>query len=167
LFQTGIWHVEAEGQLNANDARERQAAGQTQADGVTWREAAERLERLRTQGEPWTSQQEMAKRLGCSSGTINKAIKQTPSLKAWAKRPPAAPRAQSLHQSTRDGQNLSMVTDNTPQERELDPQDEAAIREFLETADPQTKAWFHALSTEDQLAFLDDPDKGQKVWPRP
>ena len=45
---------------------------------MTWREAVQRMERLRVQGEPWTSQHKMADQLGCSSGTINKAIKNTP-----------------------------------------------------------------------------------------
>jgi hypothetical protein len=42
---------------------------------ITRQEAAERLERLRTQGEAFTSQHKLAEQIGCSSATINKAIK--------------------------------------------------------------------------------------------
>lgn len=127
--------------------------------GTTWEEAAERMKRLRAQGEPWTSQQKMAEQIGCSPATISKVIRQTPPLEAWAKpQVAAAPKAQSLNDA---------VTDHTSQSTELDPEDNAAIREFVEQADPETKAWFLALpSTEDQLAFLNDPDKHQRVLGR-
>jgi hypothetical protein len=130
-----------------------------QAAHMTWQKVAERLERLRTQGEPFTSQHNLAKQLCCSSGTINKAIRETPSLHAWAKKTDAAPRAQSLN---------DVVTDRTAQSRELDPSEETAIREYLEREDltPEARAFFNSLSTEDQLDFLDDPDKHQRVLGR-
>jgi hypothetical protein len=112
-------------------------------------EAQQRLERLRLSGEPFTSQHTLADQIGCSSGTINKAIKRKPELNSWAKRPVAAPKAQSLNEA---------VTDCTAQGAEPDPEDEAAIREFIEKADPETKAWFLALSRDGQLDFLNDPD---------
>jgi hypothetical protein len=127
--------------------------------GMTWREAAERLERLRSQGEPWTSQHEMARRFGCSSATINKAIRSTSELTVWAKRPDAAPKAQSVN---------DVVTDRTPQSREPDPADEVAIREYLERDDltREERAFFNSLSRDDQLDFLDDPDKHTRILGR-
>jgi hypothetical protein len=125
---------------------------------MTWQEAAERLKRLRDQGKPWTSQHEMARQFRCSSGTINKAIRETPDLRNWAKRQNAAtPRAQSIN---------DVVTDRTAQSRELDPEDEVAIREFIEKADPETKSWFLALSRENQLQVVNDPDKHQQILGR-
>jgi hypothetical protein len=125
---------------------------------MTWQEAAERMKRLRDRGEPWTSQHKLAEQFGCSSGTINKAIRHTPELHSWANRQPgAAPRAHSLNDP---------VTDSTAQNRELNPEDDAAIREFIESADPEMRAWFLALSREDQLDFLDDPDKHRKILGR-
>jgi hypothetical protein len=125
---------------------------------LTWQEAAERLERLRAQGEPFTTQAKMADQLGCSSAMINKAIKNTPKLRTWAKPQTAAgPGAQSLS---------DVVTDRTAQSREPDPADDAAIREFVEGADPQTRAWFLALSTEQQLEYLNDPDQHPKILGR-
>lgn len=125
---------------------------------MTWQEAAERMKRLRDQGEPWTSQHKLSERFGCSSGTINKALRKTPELQRWATRQTVAtPRAQSLNE---------VVTDHTAQNVELAPEDNAAIREFIEQADPETKAWFLSLKAEDQLAFLDDPDNHQQILGR-
>jgi hypothetical protein len=116
------------------------------------------LDRLRGQGEPFTSQSKLAEQFGCSSATINKAIKNTPALQTWAKPTAAtAPKAQSLN---------AVVTDCTAQRRELRPEDEAAVREFIETAVPEVKAWFLALPTEAQLEVLDDPDQYQTILGR-
>jgi len=125
------------------------SGGQDAGKGMAWEKAAARLERLRKQGEPFTSQAKLAEAFGCSPGTINKAIHNTDSLHEWAKRRPE-PRAQSLN---------APVTDQTSQSRELDPAEGAAIREFVEGADPETKAWFLALSPDDQIRYLDDPEK--------
>jgi hypothetical protein len=128
------------------------------ASAMMWQEAAEKMERLRSQGEAFTSQHKLAAQLGCSSGTINKAIRETPELQAWAKRQTeGTPRAQSLNE---------VVTHRTPQSRELDPADDAAIREFIEQADPQTKAWFLALPPETQLEVAKDPDKHHQILGR-
>jgi hypothetical protein len=126
---------------------------------MSWQEAAERLKRLRNQGDEWTSQHELAKRFDCSSGTINKAIKNTPELRSWAKQPTAAPKAQSLN---------DVVIDRTAQDREPDPADDAAIREYLEREDlpPEERAFFNSLSHDNQLFFLNDPDKHPQIHRR-
>jgi hypothetical protein len=134
-------------------------------EGLSWQEVAKRLERLRSQGEPFTSQHRLAEQLSCSSGTINKAIRNTPSLRKWAKKPEPIPKVRSLTPLGKTGY-LDVVTDSTPQTMELDPVDEVAIREFVEKADPETRAWFLALSREKQLDFLNDPDKYQKILGR-
>lgn len=118
--------------------------------GMSRQEVAKRLECLCERGETFTSQGKLAKTLGCSSGTVNKAIQNNPKLRQWAQRPGAVPKAQSLN---------PVVTDATPSSREPDPADEAAIREYLEgDRTPDERAFFNGLSREDQLAFLDDPD---------
>ncbi len=128
------------------------------ATNVTWQEAAARLERLRVQGEPFSSQQQMAEQIHCSPATINKAIKKTPSLQIWAKpTEDSAPRAQSINEP---------ILDRTAQSREMNPSDEAAIREFIESSEPATKAWFLALPTEVQLEVIKDPDKHQQILGR-
>lgn len=123
--------------------------------GMKWQEAAERLEWLRQQGKSFTSQKKLAGQLGCSPATINKAIDKTASLQAWAK-VDAVPKAQSINE---------VVLDNVAHGRESGPEDEAAIREYLEREDisPDERAFFNGLSTEDQLAFLDDPDADNRT----
>ncbi len=125
----------------------------------TWQEVAEQLVRLRSQGEEYTSQRKLAKRLGCSLATINTAIHRTEALQGWDRRQAATPKAQSIN---------AVVTDQTSQSRELDPADEAAIREHLEREDltPEERAFFNGLSPEDQLEFLDDPDKDRRILGR-
>jgi hypothetical protein len=137
------------------------------AGGMTWQEAAERMKRLRDQGEPWTSQHNLADQFRCSSATINKAIKNTPDLQAWVKpQEAAAPKAQSLSGWKPGVGYIDVVTDSTAQSRELDPADEVAIREFIEQADPETKAWFLALTPNKQLEVVNDPDKHQRILGR-
>jgi hypothetical protein len=116
----------------------------------TVEEVVAHLEQLRLHCK-FTSQQKLARQLGCSSGTINKAINKrgTPELKAWAKQPEAKPKAQSLNE---------VVTDQTAQRTEPNPEDDAAIREFIENADPENRAWFLALQRDQQLEYLNDPD---------
>jgi hypothetical protein len=107
---------------------------------MTWQEAAERLERLRVQGDAWTSYEEMRNRLGVrSKQTLHKAVRSTPELTVWAKRQ-AAPRAQ---QGT-DGP----VADRTPQNRETDPAGDAAaeLRRVFEEAGPDERAFLHEMA---------------------
>jgi len=131
----------------------------TAATGMTWQEAAERLSRLREQGERWTSYETLAGQIGCSRATVYKAVNQTKELQSWPKRQ-GAPRA---HQGLE-----GPVLDNTVQQRELNPADDAAIREYLEREDltPEERAFFNGLSPEDQLDFLDDPDRHQRTFPK-
>lgn len=128
------------------------------ASGMSWEEAAKRLEALRLQGEKYTSQSKIAKEIGCSVGLVNKAIHSKPSLQVWARVDPT-PKAQSINE---------VVTDSTAQNREPNPEDAAAIREYIERDDitADEKAVFLAKSQADQVAYLnaladalaDDPD---------
>jgi hypothetical protein len=148
------------GQQAGTGAKDKGESTEPESSGMTWPQVAERLVRLMKQGEPWTSQRKMAEQIGCSLWAINKAIKETPDLHKWTNARSAQeadPRAQSI---------TEVVTDRTSQSRELDPTDDLAIREFMEKADPETRAWFQALSTENQLAYLNDPDKHDKILGR-
>lgn len=145
-----------------DEGRERvgqEAAAKTVAGkplGMSVDEVAERLERLRQRGEPFTSQRKMAEAIGTSLSNVHNAIQKTKSLHGWAYRQ-ATPRAQTANE---------LVTDSTAQSREPDPADEAMISEFREKADPETRTWFDALSRENQLAVLDDRDGHQRVLGR-
>lgn len=123
--------------------------------GMKWEAAAERLNRLRSSGEKWTSQRKMGRRIGCSISTINRAIKETPSLQEWATPIAGGPKAQSMN---------AVVLDRTRQSTELHPEDDAAIREFIEKCkDPTLLAAFHEMSTEAKLVYLDDDDKHPQI----
>jgi hypothetical protein len=120
---------------------EQPAVGSEQ--GMTWQEAAERTERLRSQGEQWPGYREMAKRLNdCSTATVSKAVRSSPELTKWAK-PQAAPRAkQSL-----DREN-NTVADNATQQREPDPQEDVAdaeLRQLVEDAEPEERAFLNEI----------------------
>jgi hypothetical protein len=116
--------------------------------GLSRREAAERLERLRLQGERWTSYGTMGQRIGCSAATVFKAVKERDELRRWATHPAAAPRAQSLN---------AVLIDSTAQTVHPNPADEAAIREYLEREDltAEERAFFQDQSREVQLELLD------------
>jgi hypothetical protein len=143
-----------------------------QADGgptkMTWQKAAERLERLRQRGDPFTSRGKLAKQLGCSTFTVHKAIKQTASLQAWAKRAPAKAKVQQGIEGP--------VLDNTPESREPNPQDEAAeieVRKVFETAPADERAFLHTLkgaSSEIQKWYVSlnrqDREKYRDRWKR-
>lgn len=159
----------ANGTLVAAPEQAPQAPPATQSESdMTWQQAAERLKQLRSQGERWTSYEKMSEQLHCSSSTVHKAVEKTPELQSWAKRDStSAPKAQSFTPPSKKGDGYSnMLTDATPQDREPDPADEAAIREFIETAEPDIRAWFLALPREEQLAYLNDPDKHPKILGR-
>jgi hypothetical protein len=133
--------------------------GDDAGDGtLAWDEVAERLERLRRQGERFTSQRKLAKQIGCSSATVNKAIRNTPSLRAWAKIY-TTPKAQSI---------TPVVTDSTAQNRELEPEDQAAINEYRQREDltPDERAFFNGLTPQDQIEFLEGLEDQPKILGR-
>jgi hypothetical protein len=152
------WWEESNGMMDARVAdlrtappHDTEAATPASDDepGLTWQEAAERMKQLQAQGIPFTSQSRLADGFDCSSGTINKAIKNTPELHPWAyEKAASAPRAQSID---------DVVTDQTAQTTEPDPADEVAIREYLERENltPEDRAVFNAKSREDQVQYLE------------
>ena len=111
---------------------------------VTWQDIQARLLRLRDAGERYTSYGELAGRLGCSKGTIHKAVNGSPALKGWVARAKASPSAQRMN---------DVVADNTPCTREGDPADylpdDDVDREFnrlLQEATPEGRAQLNAYS---------------------
>jgi hypothetical protein len=137
-----------------------QPAEQPDKETLTLQEVTERLERLCKQGEKYTSQHKLAAQIGCSPAQVNKAFNKNDSLRAWMNsKPGAAPKAQSIN---------PVVTDRTAQSTEPDPADDAAIREYLERENltPEERAFFNSLSRENQLMFLNDPDKHRRILSR-
>ena len=119
---------------------------ETKAKTMTWKEAAQRMLEMFRRGDTWSSQPQMARLIVCSPATINKAIQNTPSLQTWAKHDSAAPISA-----------ITLIGTDEKQSNEVKPEDELAIKEFLETEqDEKVKTWFLSLSTAAQIEHLDD-----------
>lgn len=133
---------------------------------ITWQAVASRLEQLRLQGKAFESQPTYSVTLSCSPATINKAIKNTPSLRDWAARPTSSTSsAIGIH---------GVPLDSTPQQREPNPADalepadvDAAMRYLMEQATPQERAQINAMPPDArrQLAEIAyrDPDRTDKI----
>jgi hypothetical protein len=105
-------------------------------------EAAERLNRLRLQGEPYTGQRQLAQQLGCSPSTIGEAMHSDPKLEQWAKPPEAAPRAVGQPRGAEPGGK-----EPDPAGHEADPAEaaaEAELRELMER-DPEERAFINEI----------------------
>ena len=134
--------------------------------GVKWEQASTYMIEMRNRGERFTSQPDMANRLGCSPATIHKAIDRTDELKEWTARPAySATGMQSL-----DG----IVADSTPQQREPDPtnivEDEdvdEALQYLMERVEPEEKARINTMDPASKRELAEtvyrDPDREEQV----
>ncbi|HYW80447.1 MAG TPA: helix-turn-helix domain-containing protein [Thermoguttaceae bacterium] len=149
--------------------RERASNEVNEKSGLTYQEVAKRLETLQTQGQAFTSQRKLAADLGCSPSTINRAIKETPSLDLWANPERCStPRAISLNPVVTD--NVSQRCEHDPSEIVEDADVDRAMRYLLEEAKPEERAKINAMSQDKrrELAMLvaNDPDKYNRVLSR-
>ena len=131
-----------DGILKTEGENDSEAGAVSDKPKVTWQEAAEKLERLRSQGESFVSQAVYGERFGCSTATINKAIHKTPSLQTWAGCDSAA---------RRDQTPMDIVADDRPQEREASPDSyldsnavEKAMKYLIDQAAAQDRSEFRA-----------------------
>lgn len=153
----------------------------TKISDTNWRDIRRRLERLRDQGEKYTTQARLAATLICSPSTINKAISQSTKLRAWkaeaiARRGHKAPSASSL---------TEVHLDNTPQWCEQNPAEavtlddpEEVLAHLIQDAEPKVRAKLNAITpkdvqdmTGDQVRKLvdmirNDPDNYNRVLGR-
>ena len=89
-------------------------------DGWTWQAVADELEALRRNGEQYTSQEKLGKKIGCSGWLIGQAIRKGPvELLRW--------RVESKHRGASrlnvSPEAAAVAFDGTPQGREPDPAD--------------------------------------------
>ena len=131
---------------------------ETKPTGMSWEDAAERLERLREQGEPFTSQSDLANRFGCSPSTVHKAIHSSLTLTAWSKSNAAIPKGLKSN---------AVAFSCTAQNRELKPDQEALIREYLQRDLPPKEApLLRASPLRHQFEYvygLEDPDESPRI----
>jgi hypothetical protein len=140
---------------NAGESTSKTTMPPEPATSTTWQKVAEQLKRLHDQGQPWTSQQQMATQIGCSPATVNKAIQKTPELERWAKpQVSTAPRAQSLN---------DVDTDNRAN-REPNPADESGdaelVRKLTQEADSDERAFLQSIRnapSDYQLWYISQP----------
>lgn len=137
--------------------------------GMTWPEAQVQLERIKATGKAFTSQREMAERIGCGPSTVTKAIENGGAdLQDWASKKRGAASRKVV--ATIDG----AIGDATPQNREADPADilddddvDKAMRALMEQAEPNERARINAMSPADRRALAElafsDPDAEEQI----
>jgi len=136
---------------------------------VTWQDAAKSMQEMMDRGDPFTSQPKLGKQIGCSSFTINKAIKKTPALSEWSKKQ----RASATGMLSLEGKEA----DSIPQKRETDPSEilepddiDVAMRKLMEQASPDERARINEMNPAErqklaQTAYR-DPDFAEQAWRR-
>lgn len=117
---------------------------------------AERLERLRTAGEEFTSRRKMAERLGCSTTGVGKALETTEALTRWGqsnRRPPKRIDAVPLNAVVLD--RLRAAPDE-PIDDYTDEQVAATLAQLLNHAEPVERGRINAMDNDGQrrLAVL-------------
>ena len=137
-----------------------------EAPNVKWQFAAAYLEDIRLKGEAFKSQGQYAETIGCSIATINKAIRNTPALADWSKRPVSS---QSSAMSISDA-----ILDKVSQQREGDPANmieeldiDNAMAYLIENATPEERAKIHAMTPAEKRRLADaayrDPDREDAI----
>ena len=121
---------------------------------VAWQEVRDRLDELRIQGEPYTSQGKLAKQLKVSRSTINKAISNSAPLKLWMRQANASkgsPRAERMTDKTLG--NAAQTTEPGPHETLTHEEELHLIAELLDKASPKERADLNAKSTAELAAL--------------
>lgn len=153
----------------------------TKTTETDWRDIQRRLERLRDQGEKYTTQAKLAVKLNCSPSTINKAISRSTKLNAWkaesiARRGNKAPPTTSLTEVHLD--NLAQPCEQDPAEAVTLDDPEEVLAHLIQDAEPKVRAKLNAITpkdvrdmTGDQIRNLvgmicNDPDKYNRVLGR-
>ncbi len=133
-------------------AADANGAGETQTAGSVSRcqDVQNCLLGMMNRNERYTSERDLAERLGCSKATVHKAIMGSRALQYWREghRGGGTPKAQSLH---------GVVLDSTPG-KGSDPAEAAAenerldreLRRLLEEATDEERASMNSLSPEEQ-----------------
>ncbi len=109
---------------------------------------------LYSAGEKYTSQDDLASRLGCAKSTVNKAIDKSSKLKGWmARYMKSSPKAQS---------RTDVVEDSTPSQREGDPSIESVssddvdkvMAQLIQQAEPEKRAELNELDDEQRRELV-------------
>ncbi len=114
-----------------------------------WEEVAKRLTRLCEAGEQYTSQGELAKRLGTSQATISKAINRSSKLLGWSEpKRKTAPSATGLNEVV--AANAIQTTEPNPSEVLPGDDVDATLARLLDLAEPKERARINAMSADER-----------------
>ncbi|MBN2446039.1 MAG: hypothetical protein JXO22_04905 [Phycisphaerae bacterium] len=156
--------------VSVQPATAKAARGAASGD-ADWHDVQRRLLELNDRGVPYTSIGKLAKQLGCANATVQKAIKNSATLKGWQARHTGSsrsPRATSI---------TEMVTDNAEQFREPDPTAAAegddvdlVFARLIQEAQPEERAQLNEMDADARRAIVEllknDPDQYDRVLGR-
>jgi hypothetical protein len=129
-------------------------AGQEEdtAASAKWQEVQGKLLVMRENGEPYTTLDDLAARVGCGRTTLHKAITKSAKLTGWqARHPRASPKAQSLNPVVMD--NAQIKVDDPA---EIAAENERLDNEFarlIQDATPEERAKWNGYDTEKKREF--------------
>lgn len=130
----------------------RQLGNADGANSVDWRDIKARLLRMASSGELYASHADLAKRLDCKKTTIGKAIRSSPTLKAWQSGQ-AAPRATALNEVVTD--IAVQTTETNPAEVLPDDEVQVVFAKLLKDAGPAERARLNAMSHEERRGMAE------------
>jgi len=159
-------------QGSPGDAKTEPAKGEANGEKPrkTWQAVRSELLNMLKKGMPFTSQHKMCVAIGCSSGTINKAIHkdpECPELKEWA---------QKEKGSATGMENIEgVVADATPQSSESDhtdiveePDIDKAMQYLMDQAEPAELEAIRAMPPEKRRELAEtayrDRDVAEQIW---
>lgn len=118
------------------------------ATGRSWQDVQADLLGKRERGEPFPGQRALAKDLECSSSTVAKAIKNSPTLRGWQKRaesPTKAPAAESLSAPVVE----STRSEESPADEVLTSDEvDSILAKLIDAAGPEYQAELNSLNEE-------------------
>ncbi len=194
---TPVTSLDKQQERNSSQVEQSPVAPQEQSSskdkvGVkkSWTEVQKQLVEMHDSGIPYSDTRTLAKKIGCSVSTINKAIKPSEgslakldepgkhyatkasiTLRAWrAKKviPTNKPSVMGLNEAIED--QLKQTRETDPSTELASVESEAKIREYIATLSDEKKKWLQSLPLDEQREairlMLEDPDKGFKVLKR-
>jgi len=159
--------TEADTGTPAEDSEAKPGVG---TGGVKWEDALAELHEIHQRGDPYTSYDDFARRIGCSTATIKKAFDHSYELRKWRdahhKEKPGSPRARSLNEVDLD--NLADASGSDPLEGLTDDRVDAVMATLIDKAKPKERARLNSLSRAERYSLAeayiqqqeDDPDYG-------
>ena len=109
-----------------------------------WQDVRKDLLHICDEGEPYTSQGELAKRLRCSPATINRVFRESPNLRKWMREAGRrAPRAQSITPVMQD--SVADVREPSPKDALLKEEIDRIMARLIEQSKPEERAELNAL----------------------